>query len=493
MTAAPEFEPPVRLPADGYNERWRRLVFPPDHRNPTPSTSYHLVVIGAGPAGLVAAMAAARLGARVALIERQAMGGDCLNAGCVPSKTLLAAARKGLSFGAAMERVRAVRAQIADHDSVDRFTRAGVDVFLGEARFESARDVRVGDQVLRARKTLIATGARPLVPPIPGLAELRPLTNESVFDLTTQPKRLAVLGAGPVGCELAQAFARLGTEVQLIEMQPRVLPHDEPDAASLIAHALTRDGVGLHLGARVTSAAATGSGVVLELEAHERVEADAVLAAVGRQRNLESLSLEAAGVRFDPQCGIEVDTRLRTTHADIYAAGDVCSRYQFTHVADAHARIVVRNALFLGRARADGLVTPWCTYTQPEVAHIGATRAELEAAKREFLPLRVAFDDLDRGRTDDAVEGYAELLVTQGSGRILGATIVGADAGEQLAPLAVMMSNGLTLKGLASTVWPYPTRSEYLRHLTDAFQRARLAPWVVRALRWWLDRGLRRR
>jgi pyruvate/2-oxoglutarate dehydrogenase complex dihydrolipoamide dehydrogenase (E3) component len=477
--------PPASDRTDLHNEQWRRLVFPPDHHNPVAASRYHLVVIGAGPAGLVASKVAATLGARVALIERRAMGGDCLNVGCVPSKTLLAAARCGLSFTAAMERVRTVRPQIAEHDSVEAYTRAGVDVYLGPGRFVGAHEIQLGTQVLRTRKTLVATGARPLVPPVPGLQELQPLTNETVFDLTAQPRRVAVLGGGPVGCELAQAFARLGTQVELMEMQPRLLPHDDPDAAHLVAQALTRDGVRLHLGSRLSSCRRSESGQVLELESGERLEADAVLVAVGRLRNVEELNLEAAGVRYDQRSGIEVDRHLRTSNPAVYAAGDVCSQYQFTHVADAHARAVIRNALFHGRVRADRLLVPWCTYTQPEVAHIGMTLAELERAGRPFIPLRVGFGDLDRGRTDDATEGYAEVFVAGSSDRILGATIVGKDAGEHLAPLTVLMSTGLGLGRLATTIWPYPTRSEYLRRIADEYQRARLSPWMSRALRWW--------
>jgi pyruvate/2-oxoglutarate dehydrogenase complex dihydrolipoamide dehydrogenase (E3) component len=468
------------------NTGWRRLVFPLDYRNPPPKSRYHLAVVGAGPAGLVTAWVAAKLGAQVALIERQAMGGDCLNVGCVPSKTLLAAARSGLAFGAALERVHAVRARIAEHDSVERYSRAGIDVFLGEARFVSAQEIRVGEQVLRARRTLIATGAHPLLPPIPGLTDIKPLTNETVFELSEQPRRLAVLGGGPIGCELAQAFARLGTKVDLIEMQSRLLPQDDPDAAQLVANALTRDGVRLHLGARVVSAACTETGSLLELGNGHRIEATRVLVAAGRQRNLESLGLEKIGVRFDPRTGIEVDPRLRSSNPHIYAAGDICSPYQFTHVADAHARMVIRNALFHGRSRVDRLVIPWCTYTRPEVAHIGATRAELDRAKRQYLPLRVEFADLDRGRTDDAMEGYAEVLVASGSDRVLGATIVGKDAGEHLAPLAVMMASGVGLKRLTAAIWPYPTRSEYLRRVIDQYQQTRLTPWMQRALRWWV-------
>jgi pyruvate/2-oxoglutarate dehydrogenase complex dihydrolipoamide dehydrogenase (E3) component len=473
---------------DVLDARWRTLVFPENHRNPTPAARYNLAVIGAGPAGLITSIAAAGLGARVALVERHAMGGDCLNVGCVPSKTLLAAASAGLDFGAAMERVHAVRAQIAEHDSVERYTKAGVDVFLGEASFTGPREIRVGDAQLRARKVVIATGARAALPPIPGLAEAAPLTNETVFELRTQPRRLAILGAGPVGCELAQAFARLGTQVEVIEAQSRALQADEPEAASLVVAALRRDGVRFHFDARLTAVSRTAGSRVLTFADGNRIETDEVLVAAGRRRNLESLGLERAGVRFDARAGIEVDRRLRTSAAGVFAVGDVCSRLQFTHNADAQARIVIRNALFAGRARTDRLFVPWATYTKPEIAHVGATRAELQGAGREFDALRVAFGELDRGRTDDGADGYAEVLVARGTDRLLGATIVGKDAGEQLAPLLVMLQNGLGLAALGSVVLPYPTRSEYLRRLADAWNRTRLTPRTARVLRWWLER-----
>jgi pyruvate/2-oxoglutarate dehydrogenase complex dihydrolipoamide dehydrogenase (E3) component len=436
----------------------------------------------------VTAIAAAGLGAKVALIERHAMGGDCLNVGCVPSKTLLAAAMRGLSFSEAMRKVRAVRAEIAQHDSVERYVKAGVDVFLGEASFVGPHEVHVNDAALITRKTVIATGARSFVPPLPGLRELSPLTNETVFDLVLQPRRLAVLGGGAVGCELAQAFARLGTHVDLIELERQVLPKEDEDAARLVADALTRDGVSLHLGVRVASASRVRDGKALILENGRRIEADDVLVAVGRQRNVESLRLENAGVRFNQRSGIQVNSRLRSSHPDIYAAGDVCGQYQFTHAADAHARIVVRNALFLGRARADRLVIPWCTYTKPEVAHAGATSRELEKAGRHHDRYRVEFGDLDRGRTDDAADGYAEVLTDKGSDRVIGATIVGKDAGEQIAPLVLMMSSGIGLGRLGSLVLAYPTRSEYLRRLADAYNRTRLTARTASTLKWWLSR-----
>jgi pyruvate/2-oxoglutarate dehydrogenase complex dihydrolipoamide dehydrogenase (E3) component len=473
---------------DSYNEQWRQLVFPSGYRNPRPKGRYNLLVIGAGPAGLVAAMGAALLGAKVALIERQAMGGDCLNVGCVPSKTLLASTERGLSFQEALRRVRAVRAQIADHDSVERYTQAGIDVFLGSASFVNAHEIRVGEELLRARKIVIATGARPLIPPIPGLKDLQPLTNETVFDLVEQPRRLAVLGGGPIGCELAQAFARLGTRVELIELEHRLLPNEEPEAAELVGRALARDGVHLHLGSRVSSAFRLDGGRVLELDGGKRIDCDEILVAIGRQRNLEDLNLDAAGVRFDQKSGLEVNTRLQTSQAHIYAAGDVCSRYQFTHNADAQARLVLRNALFLGRAQADRLVIPWCTYTKPEVAHVGATRSELERARQPFDRYRVDFGELDRGATDNAADGFAEVLTRKGSDRIIGATVVGKDAGEHLSPILLMMIRGIGLGRLGSLVLPYPTRSEYLRRLADYYLRTRLTPRTARMLQWWLER-----
>ncbi|MCU0758927.1 MAG: FAD-dependent oxidoreductase [Steroidobacteraceae bacterium] len=469
--------------------RWRELVFPAGWRNPQPAPRYNLVVIGAGPAGLVTSIAAAGLGARVALVERHAMGGDCLNVGCVPSKTLLAAAAGGLGFDAAMQRLREVRAGIAVHDSVERYTRAGVDVFLGAARFEDAHTVVVDGQRLRTRRTVIATGARAAMPPVPGLAELPALTNETVFALRAQPRRLAVLGGGPIGCELAQAFARLGSAVDLVEMQPRLLSADDAEPASLVQEALVRDGVRLHLGRKVVAAARESGGSVLALDDGMRIEADAVLVAAGRRRNVEGLDLDRAGVRLDARGGLQVDARLRTTHPDVFAAGDVCSPLQFTQVADAQARIVVRNALFMGRARTDALVVPWCTYTDPELAQVGATRRELEAAGRPFDAFRFAFADLDRGRTDGDAAGWAEVRVARGSDRLLGATVVGRDAGEQLAPLVVLMTLRQGLGALGSLVLPYPTRSEYLRRLVDAWNRTRLTPRTAGLLSWWLRRS----
>ena len=482
--------------ADG---RWRQLVLPADYVNPTPTERYNLVVIGAGPAGLITAIAAAGLGARVALIERYAMGGDCLNVGCVPSKALLHAAKRARdahldpeeAFRQAFGWLRGVRAAIAVHDSVDRYRTAGVDVYFGDGAFMDAHTIRVGDRTLSTVKTVIATGARPRMPEIDGLGGLGPLTNESVFDLKVRPASLAIIGAGPIGCELAQGFARLGTAVTIVDVDSRILGKDEPEAAEIVMQALTREGISLRLGARIVRAEIDGGRRALVLEGGERVTADEILVAAGRRPNVEGLELERIGIETDSRRGVPVDSRLRTRCRDVYAIGDVASSLKFTHHADAQARIVLQNALFAGRKRSSALIVPWTTYTTPELAHIGLTRAEAAAQNLNVDAYRVGWSELDRGRTDDAGAGYAEVLTSAGTDRIIGATLVGADAGEQIAPLAIMMNNGLGLKAVGATILPYPTRSEYLRRLADAFNRKRLTPRVASALRWWLRRARR--
>ena len=470
---------------EGFDREWRERVFPSGHRNPTPASRYNLVVIGAGPAGLITSIAAAGFGARVALIERHAMGGDCLNVGCVPSKALLSATGRGADFADAFAWLRQVRASIAQHDSVERYMRAGVDVFLGDARFIDAHTIQVGGHRLRTRKTVIATGARAALPPVEGLTEARPLTNETVFDLEVQPRRLAILGAGPIGCELAQAFARLGTEVHLIELQPRVLAAEDPEAAAVIAAALQAEGARLHLGRRVGRVSSNSGPRVLFLDDGDRVEADEILVAAGRVRNTDGLALDNAGVRLTSDGAIAVNDRLATNHPDIFAAGDVCSRLQLTHNADAQARIVIQNALFRGRARTSTLIVPWCTYTNPELARVGLTRTEAEHTGRAVDRWRIEWAQTDRAQTDDALAGFVEVLTEHNNDRIVGATLVGKDAGEQIAPLLVLMNNNLGLKAIGRTVLPYPTRSEYLRRLADAYNRRRLTSTVATAFRWW--------
>jgi pyruvate/2-oxoglutarate dehydrogenase complex dihydrolipoamide dehydrogenase (E3) component len=494
------------LPDDPHDRRLLANVHPPDWVNPEPAPRYDLVVIGAGTAGLVSASGAAGLGARVALIECELMGGDCLNVGCVPSKALLRCARAAaavrdagefgvrvpagvrVDFPSVMERMRQLRAQISPHDSAGRFRSLGVDVFLGQATFTGPDTVAVAGKTLRFRKAVLATGARARHPDLPGLAEAGFLTNETVFALTELPRRLAVLGAGPVGCELAQAFARFGSEVFLLGKDLHVLPREDPAAAECVEKALGRDGVQLILGCKTDRVEVRGGDKVVHLKGcpgRPNLVVDEILVGVGRAPNVEGLGLEAAGVAYDPRTGVHVNDRLRTSNRRIYAAGDVCSRFQFTHAADAMARIVIRNALFWGRAKVSALTIPWCIYTDPEVAHVGLSVAE---ARERKLGYRTFFQELagvDRALLDGETAGFVKVLTPARGDRILGATVVAAHAGEMISEITLAMTHGLRLRDVSNTIHPYPTQAEAIKKLADAYQRTRLTPlvqWVLRKL-----------
>ena len=579
---------------DEHNARLIELVHPPDWVNPTPTGRYNLVVIGAGTAGLVTAAGAAGLGAKVALIERHLMGGDCLNVGCVPSKALISAARaaasvrrageldfskaplspedggegtgratvnahsafrtphSALDFPRIMDRLRRLRADIAPNDSATRFKSLGVDVFLGEGRFTGLDTIEVAGQTLRFKTAVIATGARATRPETPGLADVGYLTNETVFELSSLPPRMAIVGGGPIGCELAQAFARLGSQVTLIEQSHQLLGREDKDAARLVQESLERDGVRVLLntvveyvasemsspvpsppssGERarvrgpssketlltlaVSSPAAqpstldpqaasesppnplpskaggegTGSKTLFVKQGGETIEvtADEILVAAGRTPNLEGLNLEAVGVQTTSR-GVVVDDRLRTTNQQIFAAGDVCSPFKFTHAADFMARIVIQNALFFGRAKASSLVIPWCTYTSPEVAQVGLT--ELAAAE-QGVTVKAFVQDLrhiDRaileGSTSTA--GFVKILVKAGSDQVVGATIVAEHAGEMIGEIVLAITNKIGLGRLAATIHPYPTVAEAIRKCGDDYNRTRLTPFVKRLFQRWL-------
>lgn len=488
-------------PDDRHNQDLLANVHPPAWTNPAPADRYDLVVLGAGTAGLVCAAGAAGLGARVALVERHLMGGDCLNFGCVPSKAVLRAAKAwhdasaATSFGGprmaesgdsahAMERMRRLRAEISPNDSAERFRRLGVDVFFGTARFAASDRVSVDGIGLRFRRAVIATGTRPAIPPIPGLASARYRTNETIFELESAPARLAILGAGPVGCEMAQAFARMGTQVTLIDREPRILPRDDADAANVVARSLERDGVTFVGAANVTRVADHDGETIVSLSAADRpsdeLVFDELLVATGRAANLEDLALERAGVAYGPD-GLRINARLRTSNRRIFACGDVAGGHQFTHAADAAARVVIQNALFLGRVRADRAVIPWCTYTDPEIAHVGVDAAGA-AKMRGVITLTVPYEELDRARLDGATEGFLRVHVARRTGRVLGATVVGARAGETIGQVALAMTGGVKLGTIAATVYPYPTYGEALRKAADAWRRAKLTPATKKIL-----------
>lgn len=481
-------------------------VRPAGWENPAPARRYNLVVVGAGTAGLVCAAGAAGLGARVALVERGLLGGDCLNTGCVPSKALLASARAAADaraagrlgvrasgidadFGAAMARMRGVRADLAAHDSAARFRDLGVDVFLGEGRFVAPDAVAVDGARLHFARAVIATGARPVTPSIPGLAEAGCRTSETVWELNGPPDRLAVLGGGPLGCELAQAFARFGVRVTLVEREARLLSAEDDDAAEAIAVALAADGVELALDARLTRVAREGEVRRLTLESATGVrdlEVDEILVSVGRAPAIRELDPAAAGVRLDERGAPVVDDRLRTSNRRIYAAGDAAGGRQFTHVADAHARLVIRNALFPGRAKASALTIPWCTYTDPEVARVGLDLAGARAAGREVQAFVEPWVAVDRAVLEGETAGFARVLVDAGGDEIVGATIVGRHAGEAIPLVTLAMARGIGLADLAALVHPYPTRAQALGRIADQYQRGRLGSRA----RWLLERWM---
>lgn len=489
------------LPDDQYNRTLVDNVHPADWVNPEPAERYNMVVIGAGTAGLVTAVGAAGLGARVALIERHLMGGDCLNVGCVPSKALIRAARvvaqvrdagefgidvpagTKTDFGAVMKRMRRLRAGISPVDSAARFRDLGVDVFLGSGVFTGRDTVQVGDEVLRFRRACIATGARATPLPIPGLTETGYLDNESVFSLTEMPRRLAVIGAGPIGCELAQSFARFGAEVTMFEVGDNILGREDQDAARIVQESMQRDGVTFCLGAAIQRVEAAGSAkrITAEIDGDVReFEIDEILVGVGRTPNVDGLGLEAAGVRYDPRTGVEVDDRLRTSNRGIYAAGDVASKFKFTHAADFLARTVIRNALFFGRSRASDLTIPWCTYTDPEIAHVGLYEHEAREKGIEIDTFEQKLDEVDRAILDGEDAGFIKVHVKKGSDKILGATIVAAHAGDLISEATLAMTQGVGLGTLASVIHPYPTQAEALRKVGDAYNRTRLKPGVKR-------------
>jgi pyruvate/2-oxoglutarate dehydrogenase complex dihydrolipoamide dehydrogenase (E3) component len=485
-------------PLDEHNTRLLEATHPPGWTNPIPSGRYNMVVIGGGTAGLVTAAGAAGLGARVALIERRLLGGDCLNFGCVPSKALIRSARAvgdlmeahrlgvsvgtgfGVDFPQIMERMRRLRADIAPHDSAERFRSLGIDVFLGKARFTGPDTIEVGGQTLRFARACLATGARPATPPISGLEDAGFLNNENVFTLSQLPRRLAVLGSGPIGCELAQCFARFGAEVTVIDMASQILPREDRDAAEFVNRALQRDGIAFKLNASATRVERSETGKVLVLKvgsAEERLEVDEILVGVGRVPNVEGMGLEAAGVKFDTRKGIEVNDGLRTSNPRIYAAGDVCSMYKFTHAADAMARIVIQNALFFGRAKASRLVMPWCTYTDPEIAHVGLYEKDARERGIETDVISVELGKVDRAILDGE-SGLLKVVLRKGTDQILGATLVSRHAGETISELTTAITHGIGLRKLASVIHPYPTQAEVIKRAADAYNRTRLTPGV---------------
>jgi pyruvate/2-oxoglutarate dehydrogenase complex dihydrolipoamide dehydrogenase (E3) component len=498
---------PEVLPHDVHNEALVSNVHPADWKNPEPASRYNLVVIGAGTAGLVTAAGAAGLGAKVALVERRLLGGDCLNVGCVPSKCIIRSSRvvadlreadqfgvrvpKGMEvdFPAVMERMRRLRARISAHDSARRFKDLGVDVFLGEGKFSGPDSLEVDGKTLRFKKAVIATGTRPVHPSIEGISETGFLTNETVFSLTERPRRLAVIGGGPIGCELAQAFRRLGSEVILFHNASHILNREDSDAADILQQSFVRDGIRLILNCKTKRVEKKNGSKVIHIDCggkEDEIAADEILAGAGRAPNVEGLNLEAVGVKYDKREGVEANEYLQTTNPKIYAAGDICLKYKFTHTADATARMVIQNALFLGRKKQSVLTIPWCTYTDPEIAHVGMYERDAQEKGIAVTTFIRPLNDVDRAIADGEEEGFVKIHVRKGKDEILGATIVARHAGEMLSEITLAIVGHLGLGTLSKVIHPYPTQAEAIKQAADSYNRTRLTPFVKGLFSRWL-------
>jgi pyruvate/2-oxoglutarate dehydrogenase complex dihydrolipoamide dehydrogenase (E3) component len=466
----------------------------------------NLIVIGAGSAGLISSLIAATVRARVTLIERGAMGGDCLNTGCVPSKTLIRSAKVAhtlrdagrfgigavepdVDFEAVMARVHAAIAQIAPNDSVERYTSLGVDCVQGEARLVDPWTVAVGERSITARNIILASGATPFVPPIPGIDEVPVLTSENLWSLTEQPARLLVMGGGPIGCELAQAFCRLGSTVTLIDMEDRLLPREDPEVSTLLASVLVSEGVQVLTGHRAEEFVSESGRHRLRVSTatgSTELEFDQVLVAVGRRAHTASLGLDALGIETDPDGTVRVDRYLRTSVPNIYACGDLTGPYQFTHMASHQAWYAAVNALFgrLWRFKVNYAVVPWVTFTDPEVARVGLSQAEADDRGIAYEVTRHELAEVDRAVTDGSEHGFIKVLTVPGKDRVLGATIVAPEAGELITEYVAALTHGYGLKAIMGTIHSYPTLAELNKFVAGDWRRkhapGRVLDWVSR-------------
>ena len=496
------FDPITVLAMDEYNQQLIASVHPSDWVNPEPQDYYDLVVIGAGTAGLVVAagVAGLEIGLKVALVEKQFLGGDCLNFGCVPSKCVIRSARvlgevgraknlginisePSVDFSRVMERMRKVRSQISVHDSVQRFQSLGIDVFLGTACFFKDKEIAVGEKILNYKKAVIATGARTFHPAISGLEEAGFLTNETVFTLAELPPRFAIIGGGPIGCELAQTFQRLGSQITLFHNHSHLLNKEDKDAAEIIQNTFIKEGIQLVLESQIERVEKTPAEKIIHYTYQGKSEfviVDEILVGAGRSPNVESLNLEAVGVEYNQRVGVKVNDYLQTTNPKIYGAGDVCMNWKFTHAADAAARIVIKNMFFSplgwGRSKLSDLVMPWVTYTDPEIAHVGLHPAEAQAKGLEINTIKIPLDRVDRAITDGETKGFVKILHKKGSDQILGATIVVTHAGEMISEITTAIAHKIGLSQLSGVIHPYPTQAEAIKKAADAYRRTLLTP-----------------
>ena len=489
-------------PLDEHNANLLDNVHPKKWTDPEPKESYNLIAVGAGAGGLVTTAGAAGVGAKVALIESHLLGGDCLNVGCVPSKALLRCAKAAaavrnsaqfgvrisgevsVDFGFVMERMRQLRSRISPADSAKRYSeQLGVDLFMGKGVFTSPNTIEVNGKTLTFKKAVISTGGTAAIPNIPGLAEVPYLTNSTIFNLTELPARMGVIGAGPIGLELAQAFQRFGSQVTVFSRSEKIMPKEDPEAVEIVKASMEKDGVNFSFNSsykRIEGKGGQGQiDVVLDENGSEKLfEFDALLIATGRKPSVSGLGLEKAGVDFDVRKGVTVNEQLQTSNSDIYAVGDVASKYQFTHMADFMARMVIKNALFFGRDKVSDLLVPWATYTDPEVSHVGLYEKDLQEREIPYVTFTREFEHVDRAIVDGETEGYVKIHVAKGKDTILGATIVGSHAGDMISEVTVAMQAGMGLGQLAGVIHPYPTVAEAIRQCGDAYNRERMTPTI---------------
>jgi len=501
-------------PMDEHNTKLVNNVHPPDYENPDPLEKYDLVVIGAGVTGLLSVIMGKALGKKCALIERHYMGGDCLNIGCVPSKALIACAKRfhevlncaefgirlppgdiNIDFGFVMQRMREIRAGISEHDSVARYSRDFCEhVFLGHAQFTSDNTVEVGGKTLVFDKAMIATGASAAIPPIPGLVGMPHLTNANFFNLTDLPPRVSIVGCGPIGLEMAQSLKRFGSQVICFEALPQLLPREDKDAAECLKSALMKDGLEIKVGVKIKRVESSEEGelfcapwktfkLVLDVDGEEVVyESEALLNATGRAPNVHGIGLDVVGVEYDNNIGVHINEFFQTTNPNIYASGDCATPYKFTHSADFMARIAIRN-MFLGDTnKLSQLIIPWATYTDPEVAHVGLYEYELEEKGIEFESFKRDLAAVDRCKCEGIKEGFVKITVRKGTDEILGATIVGPNAGDLISELTVCIQCNIGAGQLAGVIHPYPTVGESIRQCAAGYNKYWRTPAVNRVL-----------
>ncbi len=492
-------ETPGNGSADDHDREHVANTRPSNWRNPQPDGPYQLAIIGAGPAGIAAAELAASLGAKVALIERNAIGGVNLGTGSVPSKTLIRTSRMyadmrdaqnygasvpydiDVDFAAAMQRLRRIRARLSRDDSAWRLAAAGVDVYFGKARFVTSDTLTVDGQTLGFRKALIATGARPHIPHIPGLAEAGYLTDDNVFELNELPRRLLVIGGGPLGCEQAQAFCRLGAQTTIVQNKPLFLGQEERDAAQILSEAFARDGIMVRLNTTALAVRVAAGTKLVDLisdDYRNTIAVDAILTGAGRTPNVEDLELAAVGIDCDAGGRIRVDDFLRTGNANIYAAGDVCLESAFVDTATASARTAVQNALLRQNRHWSAVIIPSCTYTDPEIARVGLSVREANQLGIPVKTFTIPMHEIDRAITDSETAGFFKIHVRERTDRILGATIVARHAGDMINAITLAMVAGFGLRRLSRVLHAYPTQADAIRQVADAYNRTRLTPRV---------------